>query len=33
MAAPPASEQVLNAFNEILDLRQAYTWDRQRVSE
>lgn len=33
MAAAPASEQVLNPFNEILNLRRAYTYDRQQVSE
>jgi hypothetical protein len=33
MAAAPASEQVLNAFNEILNLRRAYTYDRQQVRE
>lgn len=26
------SEQILNAFNEILDLRKVYTWDRQQVN-
>ncbi|KAL2819472.1 hypothetical protein BJX63DRAFT_382139 [Aspergillus granulosus] len=29
----PAPNQVLKAYNEALDLRQAYTWDRQRISE
>lgn len=33
MAAAPASEQVLDAFNEILNLRRACTYDRQQVSE
>jgi hypothetical protein len=32
MAAVPVPEKILNAYNEILDLRQAYTWDRRRVS-
>lgn len=33
MASAPASEQVLNAFNEILNLTRAYTYDRQQASE
>ena len=31
--AAASSEQVLNAFNEIFDLRKAYTYDRQQVSK
>ncbi|KAJ5906315.1 uncharacterized protein N7473_003231 [Penicillium subrubescens] len=31
MAAALASEQVLDAFNEILNLRRAYTYDRQQM--